>query len=110
MPATASKHGKEGGMTVERDELAQTVADVWADVLRVAQVREDDGFYELGGHSLAALRAIHILRDRLSVHLSLRDLMAARTLADFTRTVRDVVSGAAPARPIAVLAGRRGTR
>ncbi|MEC3978296.1 phosphopantetheine-binding protein [Amycolatopsis sp. H20-H5] len=91
------------------DELGQTVAQVWADVLDLDQVWPGDGFFELGGHSLTALRVVYRLRDKLSVDLSLRDLMEARTLAEFTETVRTAQSGA-PARPVVALVGRRGTR
>jgi acyl carrier protein len=92
------------------DELADTVAEVWAAELGVPAVRPDQGFFELGGHSLTALRTVHALRAKLGVQLSLRDLMEAATLADFTVTVRHSVSGDQPARPAVPLLGRRGTR
>jgi acyl carrier protein len=90
------------------EELAETIAAVWAEELGVAEVRPEDGFFELGGHSLTALRVVYRVRDTLSVALSLRDLMAARTLEDFVETVR--AASATPARPVVALVGRRGTR
>ncbi|BFU45406.1 phosphopantetheine-binding protein [Krasilnikovia sp. MM14-A1004] len=92
------------------DDIDRTVAEVWAEVLGVPGVQPTDGFFALGGHSLAALRVIYTLRDRLGVPLALRDLMAARTCADFAATVRGALSGDAPARQVAPLVGRRGTR
>jgi nonribosomal peptide synthetase DhbF len=88
--------------------MLETIAAVWAEELGVAEVRPEDGFFELGGHSLTALRVVYRVRDTLSVALSLRDLMAARDLADFVETVR--AAREAPARPAVALAGRRGTR
>jgi nonribosomal peptide synthetase DhbF len=88
--------------------MPETIAAVWAEELGVADVRPEDGFFELGGHSLTALRVVYRVRDRFSVDLSLRDLMAARTLADFVETVRSARQ--APARPAVALVGRRGTR
>ncbi|RZU53357.1 phosphopantetheine binding protein [Krasilnikovia cinnamomea] len=92
------------------DDIDRTVAEVWADVLGVPEVQPTDGFFALGGHSLAALRVVYTLRDRLGVPLALRDLMAARTCADFAETVRAALRGDAPTRPLTPLVGRRGTR
>lgn len=88
--------------------MLETIAAVWAEELGVTEVRPEDGFFELGGHSLTALRVVYRVRDEFSVDLSLRDLMAARTLADFAETVRSAQQ--APARPTVALVGRRGTR
>lgn len=91
-------------------EIGPLVAAVWADVLKVDEVRPEDGFFQLGGHSLAALRTVYALQAKLSISLSLRDLMESRTLAEFTETVEDAVHGRGPARPVVALVGRRGTR
>jgi hypothetical protein len=92
------------------DELSGVIADVWADVLGVETVESGDGFFALGGYSQQALRTVHLLRDKLSVHVTLRDLMSAGTLAEFTDTVRARIDGGGPARPVVALTGRRGTR
>jgi acyl carrier protein len=92
------------------DDIDATVAAVWADVLGVSEVQPTDGFFALGGHSLAALQVVYTLRDRLGVPLALRDLMTARSCADFADTVRGALRGDAPARPLPPLVGRRGTR
>jgi acyl carrier protein len=86
------------------------VAEVWSEALKVECVRPTDGFFQLGGHSLAALRTLHMLRDRLSVGISLRDLMEARNLADFTEVIQQALDSGAPTRPRITLTGRRGTR
>ena len=96
-------------MTATQD-LTQVIADVWAGVLGVETVEPEDGFFALGGYSQQALRTVHLLRDKLSVHVSLRDLMSATTLAEFTDTVRSRIDGDTPARPVVALTGRRGTR
>ena len=92
------------------DELAGTVARVWADVLRLPEIDPADGFFARGGTSLTALRVVFTLRERLAVELSLRDLMSSRTLAEFTATVRTALTAGPPARPAVALTGRRGTR
>ncbi|WP_370964023.1 phosphopantetheine-binding protein [Amycolatopsis sp. cg9] len=88
--------------------MLATIAAVWAEELGVDRVGPEDGFFELGGHSLTALRVVYRVRDEFSVDLSLRDLMASATLAEFVETV--AAAREAPSRPAVALIGRRGTR
>ncbi|MFJ3631170.1 non-ribosomal peptide synthetase [Streptomyces sp. NPDC090112] len=80
--------------------LDEQVAEVWRTVLGVPGVEPSDDFLSLGGHSLAALRVVHLLRRALGVELQLRHLLDAADLAEFTATVRRATeAGPAAARP-----------
>ncbi|MFD0346376.1 acyl carrier protein [Kitasatospora aburaviensis] len=63
----------------------------------------------LGGHSLAALRVVHLLRRKLNVELQLRHLLDAADLAAFTAAVRRATE-AGPAAPRPALTARRAAR
>jgi amino acid adenylation domain-containing protein len=76
--------------------VAERVARAWCEVLGLDSVEPADDFLRLGGHSLSALRVVHMLRRELSVELQLRDLLDARDLAAFTQTVRRAAHTAAP--------------
>ncbi|MBE2202058.1 MAG: hypothetical protein IAE79_25845, partial [Anaerolinea sp.] len=80
-----------GAYAPPRTPLQQTLADIWAEALRVARVGIDDNFFELGGHSLqaaqAAARAAQALARPVTVGLLLArptvaELAAALTVAD----------------------------
>ncbi|MFF4924417.1 non-ribosomal peptide synthetase [Kitasatospora sp. NPDC001261] len=80
--------------------LAGQVAEVWGTVLGVTGLRPTDDFFSLGGHSIAALRVVHLLRRRLGIELQLRHLLDSADLAAFTATVeRAVAAGTAAPRP-----------
>ncbi|MEU9075822.1 non-ribosomal peptide synthetase [Kitasatospora sp. NPDC048538] len=92
---SAADAGAEGG-----GGLAEQVAEVWSTVLGVSGVLPTDDFFSLGGHSLAALRVVHLLRRRLGIELQLRHLLDSADLAAFTATVgRAVEAGTAAPRP-----------
>ncbi|HMC44739.1 MAG TPA: phosphopantetheine-binding protein, partial [Caballeronia sp.] len=47
---------------VPRGDMEAVLAGVWQDVLRVERIGRHDNFFEMGGQSLLALRAVAALR------------------------------------------------
>lgn len=50
-----------------RDNLERTVAERWAEILRVKELGIDDNFFELGGDSLKAMKACQVLGKHLPI-------------------------------------------
>ncbi|WP_158073404.1 class I SAM-dependent methyltransferase [Actinophytocola xanthii] len=61
--------------------LTAAVAAVWADVLRVAEVGDDDEFSALGGDVRTASRVVALTNQWLGANLTLRQLFLHRTPA-----------------------------
>ena len=70
-------------VSAPRTALQGELVALWAAVLGVAvgEVGVDDDFFDLGGHSLAAVRMLAKLKKQLVVAVSLRDFFRARTVA-----------------------------
>ena len=68
----------------------EDMARLWCDVLRIDRVGADDNFFEVGGHSLLALRVAAAVETRFGRKVDPR-LLFFRTLRQFTTMV---VSGA----------------
>ena len=81
-----------------RTATEQIVTEIFAEVLRVVPVGVRDGFHELGGHSLAAMRVAARVRERLCVELPLRVLFAAQTPEALARAIEAMPR--APAAPL----------
>jgi acyl carrier protein len=64
------------------NEVEQTIADIWQDILGIQQVGIQDNFFELGGHSLLATQLFSRLRRLYDVKLSLRSIFEMPTIAD----------------------------
>ncbi|GAA2209300.1 hypothetical protein GCM10009850_047580 [Nonomuraea monospora] len=67
-------------------ELERRIAAVWADVLGVAQVRLDDGFFALGGNSLSAVRVAARLSAQ-GLPATATHLFASPTVATLAATL-----------------------
>lgn len=70
-----------------RSELEVTIARLWGEVLGIADCDVQTEFFDVGGHSLTALRLLGRIQQELGVELSLRDLYRAPTIAGIALTI-----------------------
>jgi acyl-coenzyme A synthetase/AMP-(fatty) acid ligase len=64
-----------------RTPVEAELTKIWAEVLSIPQVGVHDDFWELGGHSLAAMRVISRVADRSLIELPMQTLFEAPTVA-----------------------------
>jgi acyl carrier protein len=69
--------GNGGGYRAPATLVEQILADIYAQVLRVDRVGVDESFFDLGGDSLSAMRAVAAINTALDIHLAVRTLFDA---------------------------------
>ncbi len=67
-----------------RDELQQTIVNVWQDTLKLDKVGVNDNFFDLGGHSLLIVRVHQLLKGKVDKPISLTDLYRFPTISSLT--------------------------
>ncbi|MBW4417620.1 MAG: amino acid adenylation domain-containing protein [Myxacorys californica WJT36-NPBG1] len=82
LPVPDFTHTTLENFVAPRNPIEQTLADIWAEVLKLDQVGIYDNFFELGGHSLLATQVVSRLRQTFQVELPLHHLFEATTIAD----------------------------
>jgi amino acid adenylation domain-containing protein/non-ribosomal peptide synthase protein (TIGR01720 family) len=70
-----------------RGEDERRLAELWSRLLGLDRVGVQDGFFDLGGHSLVATQVISRVRDLFGVELPLRALFEAPTVAGLAERV-----------------------
>ena len=73
-----------------RTPVEETLASIWAGVLKLDQVGIHDNFFELGGHSLLAIQVISRIRDAFKIDLPLRSLFEAPTIYGLAQRVHEL--------------------
>ncbi|MCQ9133436.1 non-ribosomal peptide synthetase, partial [Streptomyces hilarionis] len=79
-----------------RTPAEEIIAALFAETLGVAAVGVDDNFFDLGGHSLSAIRLLSRIRSQLGAELSVRSLFAEPTVAGLAT----LIDGATAGRPV----------
>jgi thioesterase domain-containing protein/acyl carrier protein len=87
LPAPA--RAGEGGSVPPRDPIELQVAVLFQEVLGAAEIGVQDSFFDLGGHSLAAVRLAGRIRETFGVTLPVASLFAAPTVEALARLLRE---------------------
>ncbi|HZF07644.1 MAG TPA: condensation domain-containing protein, partial [Thermoanaerobaculia bacterium] len=92
-PARLARPNLRTGFVAPRDLYEREVAEIWQEVLGVAQVGAEDNFYELGGHSLLATQVASRLRESFQADLPLQPLLGAATVAQTGAVLKAALAG-----------------
>jgi len=100
-------------MASPESEVERLLAEWWQELLGVETVGLDDDFFDLGGHSLIAVRLFSKIKKTYQQDLGLSTLFEARTirqLAGLIRKARTSKAAEATASSVVVAIRRQGTR
>lgn len=74
-------------LVAPRTEAEKKIAAVWKDILSVGEVGATDGFFEIGGDSILAMRVLSQLRTETGVDLTFRDLFEHQTVEQLAKAL-----------------------
>ena len=77
-----------GGFVAPRDPLEQMLARMWAKVLKASPIGLYDNFFDLGGHSLSAVRIVAEIEKLFKTRLPLATFLRAPTVGDLAGVLR----------------------
>jgi acyl carrier protein len=72
-----------------RDNLEESVADLWQKLFSINQIGVDDNFFELGGNSILALQLVSRIRDTFQIELPLHDFLEEPTISRMAQVINE---------------------
>ncbi|HEX3526369.1 MAG TPA: amino acid adenylation domain-containing protein [Thermoanaerobaculia bacterium] len=91
LPAPEPDSVDAGRPALPADSIEAKLAQLWAMALGRDQVRVDDSFFDLGGHSLSALALTARIRETFGVRLPVRRLFTTPTPAAMAELLREMM-------------------
>ncbi|WP_166418521.1 type I polyketide synthase [Cochlodiniinecator piscidefendens] len=76
------------------NDIERTLAGFWQDLLGVEQVGVEDSFFDLGGHSLVAVRLFAMVKKAYQIDFPISILFEAPTITKCAALIADQVGGA----------------
>jgi amino acid adenylation domain-containing protein len=105
LPAPDYGAGAETYVTPET-AVEQVLAEIWAGVLKLERVGVTDNFFEIGGHSLVAMRVVSRAREVFGVEVPVAALFETPTVRELGKRIEEMRRAGRPVLP-AVKAGQR---
>ena len=89
LPAPDISTASEVGFIAPRDDLELRLKEIWQKVLGVTSIGVKDNFFDLGGHSLIAVRLFAEIEKAFGKNLPLATLFQAPTIEQLAHICRD---------------------
>ncbi|MGB5979604.1 MAG: amino acid adenylation domain-containing protein, partial [Cyclobacteriaceae bacterium] len=80
----AAQHEKTDQNAEDLSSGEEKLLAIWKDVLRNSSLKADDNFFQVGGHSLIAIRIINLIRKAFGVTIEFRHMLEYPTVRKLT--------------------------
>ena len=82
------------GYEAPQGDVETKLAEIFSDVLGINQIGRNDDFFDLGGHSLTAIRVISLIESEFNIELPVRVLFQAQSVSQIAAVIADRCPGA----------------
>ncbi|HEU4561224.1 MAG TPA: amino acid adenylation domain-containing protein, partial [Longimicrobium sp.] len=89
LPAPEGSAYASAGYEAPASETEEALAAIWSELLGVERVGRHDNFFDLGGHSLRAIRLVLRVKEELQVDLALRVVFELPVLSSLAEHLLD---------------------
>ncbi|HVO75198.1 MAG TPA: amino acid adenylation domain-containing protein, partial [Ignavibacteriaceae bacterium] len=91
LPDPVSRRKKEKPKSPQ-DEIDSSIQRIYSDVLKKDDISLEDNFFEIGGHSLNAVRVISRIQKEFGVNLALKEIFYNPVLNDIALKVKELIN------------------
>ncbi len=78
-----------------RNETEEKLVQIWKDVLKIENIGIRDNFFEIGGHSLLAIRMVSAIRKAMQADVKIKEIFSHPTIEDLAQILEVARAGEA---------------
>ena len=93
LPDPVEDEGGDGGYVAPGTATETKVAQIFAEVLAKPRVGAQDGFFQIGGNSLQAMRAVSRINKGFGIKISIRLLYGSATVTAISAAIDERLAG-----------------
>ncbi|MCC9020569.1 non-ribosomal peptide synthetase [Flavobacterium lipolyticum] len=71
-----------------RNETEKTLSEIWSEILLIEKISVTDDFFEIGGHSLRAVKLANMIQESFGVEVSIGHVFQFRTIETMAEQLR----------------------
>jgi acyl carrier protein len=90
LPIPEERSNEAGEYRAPRNMLERSLAEIWAQVLRIDRVGIRDNFFDLGGHSLSGITLVSMVSERFKVDLPVAAMFRYPTVRQMANAVESL--------------------
>ncbi|SDZ33524.1 non-ribosomal peptide synthetase [Thermoactinomyces sp. DSM 45892] len=79
--------GEKQGVSGLHTKTEVELASIWQDILELNQIDAGDNFFQLGGHSISAVKVINRIRDRFQIKMTLQQIFITPELSELAGVI-----------------------
>lgn len=91
LPEPEISSGREKTYSPPTNKIEETLVEIWQNLLGVNQIDIYDDFFDLGGHSLKAIRVISQIAKELNVEVPLTEFLKNPTIKELSTYIMNAV-------------------
>jgi amino acid adenylation domain-containing protein len=88
LPPPSARQDAEAAATHQGDEIEQKLREIWESFLNQKPIGLDANFFDLGGHSILAIRLLNAIEEQFNRKMDLSVLFKAPTIKDQAALLR----------------------
>jgi len=89
LPDPSGEQAPEVTKVAPRNDLEQSIAAIWEKLLSKEQIGVHESFFEIGGHSLIAIRVVLAIRKQLKKEIAIKDIFEHKTIASLATFIQE---------------------
>ncbi len=87
LPKPSTEAIQQQEYSAPETEVEKEMVAIWEELLAISPIGVKDNFFDIGGHSLLAVRLIPILQEKFAIEINIKEIFEYPTISSFSKYI-----------------------